>query len=560
MLLPGRTAPGTMWHRMSYEGRLPDFEDPRAQNEPYGFTTGLFDAQRLPGTTWAEGNAFRNFFLPYCNMDEGIFEDPVWSFGDPGQLYINQPSEERVLGEIFYSDAIRRLQAVEQLTLPPEYTTIPNTGAFSRFEHIWGSVLFVRQMARQQGISGREAVTLQLRTLVSDVAHTFGSHLGDWLFQGVGGAENQHDLELAQYLEATGINDTLRKYDYDPESVTFPDITDWVEAPQPDLCVDRVDYGLREMNRWNPAIRSSAFRADDFTLTADGMLAMTDQRRARIFSEGFLLLSQEHWSEPTHRFMLDMLMLRTKLFYAEGRAPRSWVFHEQGLLNLQDIHPRDLMYVTDAAQMHAYLSPQLPGHTMEAIMKGIAQYRRQYVWPGREQRIWNYMQQFCQTEQYDQVMATDKYTPLDHASFGSYQDEYPQAHPIGFAILNQAEAENTVNDFCIDLPQPPFKMRQIDPLVQSGNGFKRLSELDPSYGHRLEEHRDTLAEPKVARLAIADPAGRLLLRQTIENIEAHWQHRLNNSRRMSAEELRSLVNTSSLEIFGSYPFMIYERP
>jgi hypothetical protein len=93
-------------------------------------------------------------------MEEAVFDDPVWQFGSPENLRLGEKLEDDVLLSIFYSDAIRRLQAVEQLTLPPEYTTIPNTGAFSRFEHIWGSVLFVRQMAAQQGIEGQEAMRL----------------------------------------------------------------------------------------------------------------------------------------------------------------------------------------------------------------------------------------------------------------------------------------------------------------------------------------------------------------------------------------------------------------
>lgn len=377
------------------------------------------------------------------------------------------------------------------------------------------------------------------------------------MFQGVGGTEDQHDMELAAYLETVGINDILRSHNIDPESITFPDVIDWVEAPQPDLCVDRVDYGLREMNRWNEVIRSSAFGAEDFVLTPENMLAMKDQQRARLFSEGFLLLSQEHWSEPTHRFMLDMLMLRTKLFYGQGHAPRSWVFDEVGLVDLHNVHPRDLMYVTDLAQQDAYDLPNQGGHTLEAIMKSVAQYRRQYVWPGRSERINRYMRQFYNKEAYGVVTENNTYIPLESDMFNSYLDEYPQTLPGGFAIMDLAEAEATKNDYSIDIPQPPFKVRQIDPLVQTDTGFRRLSELDPSYGSHLEEHRKTLQQQKVARLMIADPKTRGIVGSIVENTDAYWQHRLNTSRRLTAQELRELVAISGQEIHGRYPFMSY---
>ncbi|HSH56187.1 MAG TPA: hypothetical protein VK983_05195 [Candidatus Limnocylindrales bacterium] len=541
---------------------LPRFRDPSFLDERSGFETGRFGAHHLPGETWAEGNMFDSavFFTPNCNMEDAVFSDKVWRDGSPDRLRALEEPDGRLLGELFYNDAIRRLQAIEQLTLPPKYSTIPNTGAFSRFEHIWGSALFVRQMCHKHGITGREASKLLIRTLLSDVGQTIGSHLGDWMFQGVGGAENQHDMELADYLETVGINDILRRHDYDPADVTFPDIEDWVEAPQPDLCVDRVDYGLREMNRWNTAVRMQGFKADDFTITPDGMLAMTDQRRARIFAEGFLLLSQEHWSEPTHRLMIDLLMLRTKLFYGEGRTPRTWVFEplpKMGLVDLYEIHPRDLMYVTDPAQEHAYAFPDLGGHTIEAIMTSIARYRRQYVWPGRRNRIYNYMEQFTDSQSYQDIQASGSYKPLEHEDFGSYQDEYPQTLPAGFAILDAAEAEATQHDYFIDIPQPPFKTRQIDPLVQTADGFARLSELDPSYGDRLAEYKRILLAPKVARLAIVDPKTQEMMRNIIDNVEESWQQRIAQSRRMTPDELRSLVKTSASELYGSYPFMTF---
>src|SRR3990167_8691978 len=320
------------------DGPLPKFADPEA-----GFER-VFDINHhgigLPGSTWAEGNMFDGrHFVPNCNMEDAVFTDQVWAMGRHDSLELGRSPEEAVLTELFYSNPSRRLQAIEQLTLPPIYSTIPNTGAFSRFEHVWGSALFVKKMAEKNGLGTAETVKLQLRTVVSDIAHTTGSHLGDWLFQFVGGDEDQHDKELATYLEATGINDMLQRYGVDPRQILSPAAVDWVEAPAPDLCVDRVDYGVREINRWNDVAYWQNFSADDFVITPENMLAMTDQRRARIFSEAYLLLSEEHWSEPTHKFIEELLLLRTKLFYAEGLAPNTWVFKSDprlGLVQLQD--------------------------------------------------------------------------------------------------------------------------------------------------------------------------------------------------------------------------------
>jgi hypothetical protein len=540
--------------------RLPHFVDTAgAEDEQFGFG-GHMRGYALPG----EGDMFDGrMFVPNCNMEDAVFNDTVWMFGYPDRLRARDP-ENPVLEEIFYNDAIRRLQAVEQLTLPPQFSTIPNTSAFSRFEHIWGSVLFVRQMNELRSITGRTAQEAELRTLLSDVAHTFGSHLGDWMFQGTGGPENQHDIELESYLETVGINDILRKHDFNPKAVIFPEVNDWVEAKSPDLCVDRVDYGLREMNRWNDVVRLQAFKAGDFTITPDNMLAMKNQRRARVFAEGYLLLAQEHWSEPTHRLMEDLLILRTKLFYAEGRTPRTWVFRplEDGLKDgalvpLAEIHPRDLMYVTDLAQLEAYALPNLGGHTLDAIMQSIAQYRRRYVWPGRRERIGRYMGQFAGKASYNQVLATGHFDRLDSPALASYKDEYPKTLPGGFAILDSEQATQTSDERFIDIPQPAFKFREIDPLVETATGFERLSVLDETYAERLIEYKRQMAREYTARLIVADPETHTMVRSIVDHTEAAWQERLHESRRMTPGELRSLVSISGQEVIGSYPFLTF---
>lgn len=524
----------------------------------FGFTDSS-SSHRLPGQGWEAGNMFTGTnFMPNCNMENAAFNDTVWGYGPDGKLELQR--EHPVLTDIFYSNAMRRLQAVEQLTLSPEYSTIPNTGAFSRFEHMWGSVLFVGKIARREGIDPRTTTVYQLRTLLSDMAHTTGSHLGDWMFQGVGEQENQHDIDLQTYLEATGIIDILKHHGFDPAEVIFPDVEDWIEAPSPGLCVDRVDYGLREMNRWNQVINIHRFSTEDFELTPENQLAMVDQRRARMFAEGFLLLSQEHWSEPTHRFMLDMLMLRTKLLYAEGGFPnKMWVFnepgHDEALMDLPSMHPRDLMYVTDPVQLDSMSRPNLASTTLDGIMRTVAQYHRQYVWPGRQDRINGYMQQFADPESYQRICETGQYLSLEDDQLGTFRGEYPPYLPTGFAILDQAQAEASATERDIDFAQPPFKVRQIDPLVKTGNEFVRLSQLDDSYAERLAEHKAQLAQAKVARLSVPDDKTRQLLRAIIDNVELHWEERLATSRRMTAQELGRLVDTSAMHIHGRYPFL-----
>lgn len=79
---------------------------------------------------------------------------------------------------------------IEQLTLPEHYATIPNAANFSCWEHITGSPVLVKLLVEKWNnenptdrVSNRELVVFMLRTMLSDIGHTIGSHLGDWIMR-----------------------------------------------------------------------------------------------------------------------------------------------------------------------------------------------------------------------------------------------------------------------------------------------------------------------------------------------------------------------------------------
>src|SRR4051794_25652739 len=111
---------------------------------------------------------------------------------------------------------------------------MPNSMYFLRWEHIWGSLVFVRKMVEgRDDIDDRQKMVLQLRTLLSDVGHTAFSHLGDWMFQGPGGGEDMHDQDLKDILQVSGVEEILTQNDFNLGETVFPDVADWVECPSP---------------------------------------------------------------------------------------------------------------------------------------------------------------------------------------------------------------------------------------------------------------------------------------------------------------------------------------
>lgn len=157
------------------------------------------------------------YHLEDCSMQ---IHDVVW-----GSEKIGDEEYGPLLIELARSDLFRRMQAIEQLTLPPEHTTIPNTAYFSRWQHIWGSLVFVRKMTRNDDrFSERERIIFQLRTLFSDVGQTAFSHLGDWIFQDGNSSEDLHDQELRSLLEECEVDKKLEPYNITLDEVVFPDI------------------------------------------------------------------------------------------------------------------------------------------------------------------------------------------------------------------------------------------------------------------------------------------------------------------------------------------------
>lgn len=102
--------------------------------------------------------------MPSYELEDNsmVIHDAVWgdcSIGD------RQPYDS-LLMELARSPLFRRLQAVEQLTLPPSFSTVPNTTLFSRWQHIWGSLAFVRKMTEgDDRFDDRQRTVLELRTL-----------------------------------------------------------------------------------------------------------------------------------------------------------------------------------------------------------------------------------------------------------------------------------------------------------------------------------------------------------------------------------------------------------
>src|SRR5665213_2806915 len=76
--------------------------------------------------------------------------DAVW-----GRCEIGSEPGDEVLLELSKNPLVRRTMSIEQLTLDKYIETLPNAALFSRWEHLWGSVAFVRAKTEDLGLGPR---------------------------------------------------------------------------------------------------------------------------------------------------------------------------------------------------------------------------------------------------------------------------------------------------------------------------------------------------------------------------------------------------------------------
>jgi len=460
--------------------------------------------------------------------------DTVW-----GDEAIGDQKGDELLIELANHDALKRLSAVEQLTLTKRYITNRNTSSFSRWEHIWGSIIPVRRLARKYNISEEDSLKLQLRTLLSDIGHSTGSHLGDWTFQGFGGSEDLHDLELLSYLEKTGINDILRKHNIKPEDVIFPKIEDWIECPQPFLCIDRLDYALREMKRWLPMSYNLEhfFNKDnlDNLEIVDNQLVITNKDLAKEFAELYLELNHEHWNDKVHKLQLALYIARAKRVIADDHgSDESWL----------DYHPRDVLYCSDPEFELAMREHDPFGYALDTIMTNIASYERNIGWHMRQERI----RMRRANSKYGQLLNFED----DAGLYNGYLKHHPM---LSFSKSNE-ETSRDVRGFEFDLPA--LKTRYIDPLVKNGNSVQRLSDVDPYFQVTLGSFRLKMAESYIAKIAIADKGFDEELHEQLRQTNLKWQESMSRPRMSETLLKEHITNAARLAILYSFVNIHYE--
>jgi HD superfamily phosphohydrolase len=450
-----------------------------------------------------------------------LYDDRMEIF-DP--VYGHEVIDEPVLVALARSDALRRLQTVEQLTLPDRYKTVPNSTFFSRWEHVWGTAILAKRIGHEMALDPQEVINLQLRSVLSDVCHTAHSHAGDWILQGIGEDENHHDLRLQSYAEVVGISDLLRRYKIEPSDVLVERRDGIVNAKMPDLDIDRVDYTLREAYRWVNQIPEfrQLLNSESFTVK-DDRLIMKDQLSAKLFGISYTLLVTEHWQEPVHRLQLELFIESIRRVFIARHGLKT---------ELGSYSPADLMMTTDDVLQQAAAEPDDYMHMLDELMCSVSSFEAGHRWDTRADRVRTALETGIHGNGEPITWLAARY------------DDLPRAYEIEPEDQSAVEDPNRMHKLELEI----LRKRYVDPLyINEGGEVVRLSDEDPSFS----EYMDTAlgrVQKQWRALIIGNRASTMALKNFLSDNNEKWpcvMQRPNMPNDLLRERLRRTIEESN---------------
>jgi HD superfamily phosphohydrolase len=215
------------------------------------------------------------------------------------RVYGEHRLTDHALIDLLGSKPVQRLKGIAQFGVPNEWYHLEG---FTRYEHSVGVMLLLDRMdaGLKEKIAG----------LLHDVSHTAFSHVIDWVY----GNEKNEDFQdkiLAKFMDSPDIKNVLEMYGYD--SRDFHDLAKFtlLEQEIPDLCVDRVDYLLREMKFNGQAIEVEAFLKS--LVNVDGRIYVKGEKAALALAREYIRHQQEHWAgeqaRNRYKILADILKI-----------------------------------------------------------------------------------------------------------------------------------------------------------------------------------------------------------------------------------------------------------
>ena len=354
----------------------------------------------------------------------------------------SQPLDEFVVQSL----TINGLGSVRQLSNIEQFSTKPNTARWSRAQHQLGAAM----MASYFGGSRDEVLYMA----VHDMAHRVGSHKVDDLLQGRG-LEDQHDLDRARVLRATGLQELAAELwrSNAPCLAEFEPAHGFTNWPSRSglLEVDRLEYILRESMQWVVTEQEALALFDSVKRVPESkhgdVLAVNDAEAATRLSMLQTRLFSEHWSEPVNDLIDELHNTALRYVLVKRTGP------------LSEHHPGDELFITEEHLQELFdqeVAEDSEGFiaTILQLAVDVAEHQRDY---------------HGQLGDYDyQGPRVPDWVNLDLLAV--VDDSHQQR-----MIVHSRGQKIAVDEVVVDME--PGKSRFIDPLVITAHGLKRLSTL-----------------------------------------------------------------------------------
>jgi uncharacterized protein len=212
-------------------------------------------------------------------------------------IYPITAPDEPIILEILDSPPMHRLQGLNQYGMPDRYYHLHG---FKRIDHSYG----VCQLLKILGAPLEE----QVAGLVHDVSHRAFSHVYDWVV-GTAAGEGSQDAYHEQFLKNSSLAQILNVYGFEVDRIADYHNFSLLEQPIPDLCADRVDYCLRELDL------SVAQEIVSGLTVVEAKIVCADFKTAALFGRAFLQRQIDHWGgyEAVARYHLLSTALKDGL-------------------------------------------------------------------------------------------------------------------------------------------------------------------------------------------------------------------------------------------------------
>ncbi len=199
--------------------------------------------------------------------------------------------DEPVLQRIIKSKTFQRLIDINMGSWCPKNPFL--SAGYNRYEHSIGVFLLLRKY----GASIQE----QIAGLIHDVSHSAFSHLSDRLFGDAASAQTSEyqDSIHDNFVKNSEIAEILEQYGYDVDQILDDRNFPLKENSLPDLCADRMDYGLRatlHLKRYGHMLDIDVCDLANQFVVTNGGFVMRDLDSARKFAKTFNFADEHIYS------------------------------------------------------------------------------------------------------------------------------------------------------------------------------------------------------------------------------------------------------------------------